>query len=347
MGLIDALFRAAPRLVGAGFAGRNQREQTEYDRAQQERDFQEKVRQRALDEELSRAQSARSEKLAEAQLGEIAAAAAERRARAEGTGAYAPKPATPPAAPRPFHDAKRGLLINPDGTTMRYAGAEGGGGGGGSGGGQDPTGKKPTATEQAKGMLSASALPVFQQMIQTDPDGSNPRFTMKRSKTASLIRGVLPKGLEEPALGITGSLGAESITEDLQAKRAATQFVDSWIRAVSGAAVPEEELQRYLETYTPSAFDPEPVLRDKAKAWVTLKDALESAAGAAAQLKTPEERLQFALSIVAGGGRGVPRSSPNSGTRAEFSPADRWEELVASGMSKEQATAQVRREMQR
>ena len=276
----------------------------------------------------------------------LEAQAKDAEAQAKGEGRYAPKP-----------DQPRNIdPLSQEGIAARLAferQKRAGGGGTGLGDGTGPAGGRPTVGEQTKGLLSASALPAFQQMIETDASGA-PRFKMNRSKTAAVVRGLLPQGLENPVQGLMASMGADGITEDMQANQAATQFVDSWIRAVSGAAVPEQELQRYLQTYTPTAFDPEPVKAQKARAWVTLMNALDSAAGRAAQLKTPEERRAFALSIVANGGAmgdaaeepGVAEPPRAAGNVAKpKSRADRWEELVAGGMSPNDATAQVRKEM--
>lgn len=237
----------------------------------------------------------------------LQAQAGDAEAQAAGTGRYAPKP----QEPRNIDPlSKEGLAARLEFERRKRAGLGTGGTGGVAGG-------RPTVGEQTKGLLSASALPAFKQMIETDESGT-PRFKMNRSKTAAVVRGLLPQGLENPVQGLLGSMGADGITEDMQANQASTQFVDSWIRAVSGAAVPEQELQRYIQTYTPTAFDPEPVKAQKARAWVTLMNALESAAGRAAQLKTPEEKRAFALSIVANGGEmgdadeapGVPDTPP-------------------------------------
>lgn len=311
MGILDQLALRAAGAAGSFQQGRLKGEAVRYDREQTEKERQAEIERRALEQALLDRREAREaaydrqrQKLMDAQI-------ADYEAQVSGTGRYAPKPAAPPDQPRPFLDEKRGLLIYPDGSTKRYAGGVGGAGGSGDGG-EGVGGGRPTVGEQTKGLLSAAALPAFQRMIETDPDGKNPRFKMNRSKVASVVRGVLPQGLEQPALGLMASAGADNITEDMQAQQSATQFVDSWIRAVSGAAVPEQELQRYLVTYTPTAWDPEPVKRQKAAAWQTLMNALEAAAGRAATLKTPEEKKAFALSVVASGGQGIEAPSAPS-----------------------------------
>lgn len=242
----------------------------------------------------------------------LEAQAKDAEAQARGEGRYAPKP-----------DQPRNIdPLSQEGIAARLAfERQKRAGGGGTGGGAGPASGRPTVGEQTKGLLSASALPAFQQMIETDASGA-PRFKMNRSKTAAVVRGLLPQGLENPVQGLMASMGADGITEDMQANQAATQFVDSWIRAVSGAAVPEQELQRYLVTYTPTAWDPEPVKRQKAAAWQTLMNALEAAAGRAATLKTPEEKKAFALSVVASGGQGIEAPSAPSQPPA---PAASWD----------------------
>lgn len=52
-------------------------------------------------------------------------------------------------------------------------------------------------------------------------------------------------------------------TREAQYQKQAYQAVEAWLRAMSGAAVPEQEVRRYLDAYMPNPWDDESVAKNK------------------------------------------------------------------------------------
>lgn len=66
-----------------------------------------------------------------------------------------------------------------------------------------------------------------------------------------------------------------------QLRQAANQMADAWLRYTSGAAVPEQEVERFGQSFIPEPGDDPVTLKQKADARRTIMEALRSAGGRA------------------------------------------------------------------
>lgn len=141
----------------------------------------------------------------------------------------------------------------------------------GSGGSARPL----TEGERRTGAMLAVAEPGLANLERilttTGPDGKPVR---KRAPSLT------DRGLSAVGMGVGNVLTGD---EYRQMQQAAMQLADMWLRFTSGAAVTENEVERFATTFTPLPGDDDQTLAQKEEARRTMIGALRTGAGRGAQ----------------------------------------------------------------
>lgn len=128
-----------------------------------------------------------------------------------------------------------------------------------------PDGTQPTANARPKSQFqsqreafAAMATDALERLGDNLPDDSEEIGSTLGGRAATVgeqMKAAIP------------FIGNTMSSEEFQRRRAATyQIADAWLRYTSGAAVPEQEVERFSEGFTPQAGDKPETIADKRRA---------------------------------------------------------------------------------
>lgn len=127
----------------------------------------------------------------------------------------------------------------------------------------------------------------------TEGERKNAAFYNQAIQANALLEGMdIPTKLDAMAASVPliGRFGTSGDYQKLE--QASLQLADAWLRATSGAAVPEQEVQRAARAFMPIASDKPEVKAQKAAARKRILESLKMMAGNAMPLTKPQAPLQ-------------------------------------------------------
>lgn len=315
MGILSGLVRAAVPAVGGYLQGRNAQEAEAYRRSQIERDREDKLKHQAMLMALEQAQF-------DAQQKQVGVTNKRNMRLDERVPTQVVDRLGPDGKPRTYQIPEFGG--EPMDTGLRpIPEPQGGGSGGGLGSGarlvQDPrTGEMVWVSPGAPGVRVPAGVDAPTPPAVNADITANERSLSKVNEALAAVRANPDAfgGLAQWAL--PGAVQGVVDPKGQKFRNPVSDIGSLEIKDRSGATVPKAEMQRL--GFIPNDRDPPQVIIDKL---TRMRDWLKTEQGILIQ--------QYPKARGRSGGAGG-------------SKADRWEDLVASGMSKEEATAMVNEE---